>query len=201
MQAGVAARIRVALIDDQVLLREALGRLCVSDFGFEVAGQYRAVEDALPCCGNADVVLVRGRLLGGGAEIRSIRFLVIAETMSASESLHSLRLGACGIVSRDTPPEMVATAVRRVAQGGVWFDQGVIAVLARKLTDSDVGDRAADLNDREQQVLAGVYAGLTDRAIAASLGVKPGSVKATVRRLRLRAGARTRSQLIRFYPS
>jgi DNA-binding CsgD family transcriptional regulator len=42
---------------------------------------------------------------------------------------------------------------------------------------------------------------LTDRAIAAGLGVKPGAVKATVRRLRLRAGARSRSQLVRFFPA
>jgi DNA-binding NarL/FixJ family response regulator len=200
MQPGVSARIRVILIDDRVLFREALGQLCDADFGFEVTGQYLTLDEALPFLTGADVALIRGRLLEADRDMRGVRFLVIAETLDMDESFRTLRGGACGVVSKDTSPETVAAAVRHVASGGVWFDQQVIGALARRLTNG-AGDPAAGLNDREQQVLAGVYAGLTDRAIAAGLGVKLGAVKSTVRRLRQRAGARTRGQLVRFFPS
>jgi len=188
----------VLLIDDRVLFREALGQLCDSDFDFDVAGQYPGVEEALPCLKSADVVLIRGKLLRTDLEIRNLKVLVIADTLDMAESLHSLRIGACGIVSKDSSPDNLAAAVRHVAQGGVWYDQSVIGALARKLREGP--DHAGSgVNDREQQVLSGIYSGLTDRAIAAKLGLTVGAVKATVRRLRQRAGARTRSQLVRFF--
>ena len=187
------------LIDDRVLFREALGQLCASDFNFDIAGQYPTVDQALPCMEGADVVLIRGKLLRTGAEVRNARLLVIAETLDIAESLAGLRIGACGIVSKDSSPDTLAAAVRHVAQGGVWYGQSVIAALARQLTGA-CGDAAADLNDCQQKVLSGIYAGLTDRAIADKLGMTLGSVKSTVRRLRQRVGARTRSQLIRLLP-
>jgi DNA-binding NarL/FixJ family response regulator len=201
MQPASSARIRVLLIDDRVLFREALGRLCDAEFDFDVAGQYLTVEDALPCFESADVALIRGKLLRPDVEIRNVKLLVIAETLDMAESLNSLRIGACGIVSKDSSPETLAAAVRHVSRGGVWFDQNVIHALVCKLNEGSPVDHAFDLNDREQQVLAGIYTGLTDQAIAAKTGLKLGSVKATVRRLRRLAGARTRGQLIRFFPA
>jgi DNA-binding NarL/FixJ family response regulator len=189
----------VLLIDDRVLFREAIGQLCESDFDFDVAGQYLAFREALPCLESADVVLIRGKLLESDAEIGDIKLLVIADTLDLAESLASLRFGACGIISKDSSPDTLAAAVRHVVAGGVWYERRVIAALARQLTGASAAD-ALDLSDRQQQVLTGIYAGLTDRAIAAKLGLTLGSVKSTVRRLRQRAGARTRSQLVRLFP-
>jgi DNA-binding CsgD family transcriptional regulator len=53
------------------------------------------------------------------------------------------------------------------------------------------------LTEREQKVLLGILGGLTNRKIGDDIGLSEGSVKAVVRQLFLRAGVRTRSQLVR----
>lgn len=53
------------------------------------------------------------------------------------------------------------------------------------------------LTERQQQVLGGVCDGLTNKEIAADIGVSESSVKATLQQLFRRARVRTRAQLVR----
>jgi DNA-binding NarL/FixJ family response regulator len=53
------------------------------------------------------------------------------------------------------------------------------------------------LTEREQQVLRGIFEGLTNKEIGAQLGVSDGAVKATLQQLFQKTGVRTRSQLVR----
>jgi DNA-binding NarL/FixJ family response regulator len=53
------------------------------------------------------------------------------------------------------------------------------------------------LTEREQQVLRGIFEGLTNKEIGAQLGVTDGAVKATLQQLFQKTGVRTRSQLVR----
>ena len=60
----------------------------------------------------------------------------------------------------------------------------------------DYGIRKS-LTEREQEVLRGIFEGLTNRTIGAQIGVSEGSVKATVQQLFQKTRVRTRSQLVR----
>jgi DNA-binding NarL/FixJ family response regulator len=53
------------------------------------------------------------------------------------------------------------------------------------------------LTEREQKVLRGILAGLTNKKIGEDLGLSEGTVKTSVQQLFLRAGVRRRSQLVR----
>ena len=53
------------------------------------------------------------------------------------------------------------------------------------------------LTQREQQVLQGIFEGLTNKEIATQLGVSEGAVKATLQQLFQKTHVRTRSQLVR----
>ncbi len=53
------------------------------------------------------------------------------------------------------------------------------------------------LTDREQEVLRGVFDGLTNKQIGASLGVSEGAIKATLQHLFRKTRVRTRTQLVR----
>ena len=61
----------------------------------------------------------------------------------------------------------------------------------------DQQEHHSALTRREEQVLQGVFEGLTNKEIAVRIGVSEDSVKATLKSLFAKTGARTRSQLVR----
>jgi DNA-binding NarL/FixJ family response regulator len=126
--------VRLLLIDDRVLYREAIRDICDTAFHFDVVGQFVTFEEAVPCFRWADVALVRDNLLPLWPEPGSVKLLVMADSPDIPGALECLRRGACGTVSSDTSPESLAVAIRHVAGGGVWFDQSTIRALAGKLT-------------------------------------------------------------------
>jgi two-component system, NarL family, nitrate/nitrite response regulator NarL len=197
--AGSLEPVRLLLIDDRALYRDAIGGVCGGTFHFQVVGQYGAFQEAIPRFPEADVVLVRDNLLPLWAESGGAKILVMADTLDVPGSLEFLRRGACGIVSQNTSPESLAVAIRQVATGGVWFDSSIIGTLARKVAGQGKAPTGLRLTDRELEVLDCIFAGLPDREIAVKLEVKISAVKAAVRRLLERAGARRRSQLVRFF--
>jgi DNA-binding NarL/FixJ family response regulator len=200
-------RIRLLLVDDHLLFREGLARLLASEPDFEVVAQCGTVVEALDVLSRAEVdVVLLDFDLGDEQGIHFItsarqsgyagKILMVTAGMSAKESSAALKLGVSGIVVKHTSPSGLAEAIRLVARGEMWVDKKVI----RQMADSVQGDQQVlppTLTHREEQVLQGVFEGLINKEIAARIGVSEDSVKATLKQLFLKTGARTRSQLVR----
>jgi DNA-binding NarL/FixJ family response regulator len=88
-------------------------------------------------------------------------------------------------------------AIRLVAQGQMWVDQKVLQMLAERVSDREEPVLQKMLTEREQQVLQGLFEGLTNKEIAGQLGVSESAVKATLQQLFQKTRVRTRSQLVR----
>jgi len=203
----VVEPIRLLLLVDNVLLREALCRLLESEPDFLVVAQYGSAGEALEAAGRSrpDVVLLgldssaqagygflsSAREAGFGG-----RILIMTAGMSSEDSLKALQLGACGIFQRGDGLGGLIKALRRVAAGEAWLDQDVIRALADLASVKESG-LGASLAEREQQVLRGVMDGLTNKKIGDEIGIPEGAVKAALRRMFQKAGVRTRGQLIR----
>jgi DNA-binding NarL/FixJ family response regulator len=199
--------IRLLLLDEEVLLREALGRLFESEPDFAVVAQCGAAAEALEATGRlpVDMVLLT---LHSGAEAgydfltRARRagyhghILILTEGMSQTDSLRALQLGASGIFRKNQGLGGLLRAVRNVSAGEAWLDREVIRTLAERAFDEPAGV-PGPLTERERHVLNGVIEGLTNKAIAREMGIPEASVKAALRRLFQRAGVHTRGQLIR----
>jgi DNA-binding NarL/FixJ family response regulator len=125
------------------------------------------------------------------------RILMVTAGMNATESSIALQMGASGIFLKHNSPATLAKAIRLVAAGELWVDQRVIQLMAdgvRRPVDPGF-DKL--LTEREQRVLKGIFEGLTNKEIAAQLGVSEGAIKATLQQLFQKARVRTRSQLVR----
>jgi class 3 adenylate cyclase/CheY-like chemotaxis protein len=142
-------KLRVALADDSVLLREGIARL-LADAGFDVIAQagdgddlLRAVADAAP-----DVAIIDIRMppthtdegLQAAARIRNehpdVAVLVLSQHVEEEYALELLAGNRDGVgyllKDRVGDVEEFAEAVRRVAAGGVVLDQEVKERLASK---------------------------------------------------------------------
>jgi len=200
--------IRLLLLDDHILFREGLSRLLASEPDFEMVGHCGTSAEALAMLRDHDVDIVLLDFdLGedhGSQFISAARqagykgkFLMITAGMTATESSIALQLGASGIFLKHNSPVTLAKAIRLVASGEMWVDQRVIQLMADGVHHrEDPGVRRL-LTEREQQVLRGIFEGLTNKEIAAQIGVSEGAVKATLQQLFQKTRVRTRSQLVR----
>jgi DNA-binding NarL/FixJ family response regulator len=206
--------IRVALVDDQAIVRAGLARILSPADGFEVVAECadgrQAVEE-LPAL-HPDVVLMDVRMpaldgIAATALLRGnedpLRVLVLT-TFGEDEVLWgAIEAGAAGFVLKDSSAEDLIVAVRSVAGGGAWFDPAVaprvieryrqvVAPAARDAARLDL------LTDREHDVLRLMARGATNAEIAGALYVAEATVKTHVGSIFGKLGVRDRAAAIVF---
>lgn len=195
--------IRLLLVDDHVLFREGVSRLLATEAEFEVTAQCGSAAEALAAVARTpiDIVLLdydlesdTGTRFISDAHAHGFRGKILMVTAGMNELQCSLawKLGISGIAMKHTSPGRLLEAIRKVAAGGIWNDEGVVS-----RTANPGGVKGAPLTPRERQVLRGVLEGQSNRDIAHNLGASLGSVKAALQQLFDKTGVRTRSQLVR----
>jgi len=203
----IVERIRLLLLDDHILFRESLSRLLASEPGFEMVGHCGTAAEALRILERkpVDIVLLDYDLgedhgshfiSAARREGYTGKVLMVTAGMSAAESSIALKLGASGIFLKTNSPGALARAIRLVAEGEMWVDQKVIHLLADGVQSRENPEREL-LTEREQQVLRGIFEGLTNKEIAGQVGSSESAVKASLQQLFHKTGVRTRSQLVR----
>jgi len=125
------------------------------------------------------------------------KIVLVTAGMDARDSSIGLSLGASGIILKHSSPDILVNAIRLIAKGETWVDQKVILQMADRFLQNEPQNLPKALTEREDQVLQGVFEGLTNKEIAVKIGVSESSVKATLQQLFDKTGVRTRSQLVR----
>jgi DNA-binding NarL/FixJ family response regulator len=200
--------IRLLLLDDHVLFRESLSRLLESEPDFAMSGHCGTGAEALELLQRSavDVILLDFDLgEDHGSQFISTarragykgKILMVTAGMSAMESSYALQMGASGIFLKHNSPGNLAKAIRMVAGGEMWVDQRVIRAMADGVRYGEEQSMRQFLTEREQEVLRGIFEGLSNKEIAAQIGVSESAVKATLQQLFQKTRVRTRSQLVR----
>jgi DNA-binding NarL/FixJ family response regulator len=200
--------IRVAVVDDQQLVREGFALILGAQADMEVAVQAadgRQLLDAVRADPRIDVALVDIRMpvLDGLAATRALAAIphapvVIVVTTFDDDAyvLDAIAAGARGFVLKRCSGRELVDAVRRVAAGDSILSPEVTgAVLARVRSSGATGGvdlTACSLTARETDVLALVGAGLTNTEIAARLHLSLSTVKTHVSNVLDKTGSRDR---------
>ena len=215
--ANSSGPVRLAVVDDDPMVRAALGMMLGGDSGITVvaeAGDGEQALTAVPASG-ADVVLMDIRmpvrdglsateeLLGRDPDLK----IIVLTTFDTDDMvLRALRIGAAGFLLKDTPPARLVEAIRTVASGQPMLSPSVTAQLIAAVTRDDhtpqAHDRArsartalAGLTERERDVADGVARGLSNADIAAELFMGVPTVKTHVGRLFTKLGVENRVQV------
>jgi DNA-binding NarL/FixJ family response regulator len=206
--------IRVAIVDDQAIVRAGLARILSPADGFEVVAECadgrQAVEELPPI--SPDVVLMDVRMpaLDGIAATARLRDLdepldvLVLTTFGEDEVLWgAIEAGAAGFVLKDSTADDLIAAVRAVAGGAAWFDPAVAPRLLdgyRRVVAPAARDAARLdlLTDREHDVLRLMARGATNAEIAATLIVAEATVKTHVGSIFGKLGVRDRAAAIVF---
>jgi len=201
-------RIRLLLLVDYVLVRESLSRQLQLEPDFEIVAECGSATEGLQSLGRSpiDVVLLDYDAVGEQAAqfLSTARqagyqgtFLILASEKDTTSLFMPLRAGASGVFRKHSSLDSLPKAIRQVAAGEAWVDLAVLQLLAAPIAERENWSLHSLLTKRERQVLEGVLDGLTNKTIAAQLGVSEGAAKAILREIFRKAGVRRRSQLVR----
>jgi DNA-binding NarL/FixJ family response regulator len=178
--------IRVLVADDHSMVREGLRALLSSMEGYELVGAASTGADAL-----REAVLLKPDLLVldigfpdlNGIEVvrrlakaaPSVKILMLTMYDDDESILGAVRAGALGYVQKGADADDLLRAISAVAAGEAIFGPG----LARRALEALSTPREpnfAELTRREHEVLELVASGLSNRAIAAKLGLSTNTI-------------------------
>ncbi|GAA5229376.1 response regulator [Arthrobacter cryoconiti] len=217
--------IRVALVDDQQLVRSGFGMLINSQPDLCVVVEAGNGNEALAALSStaADVVLMDVRMPGMdgiettrrlmerikvapvGSWLSGLRIVVLTTFDLDEYALAAIHAGASGFLLKDAPPEELLGAIRTVFAG----DAVIAPSTTRRLLDhvapllsapSPANDAAsnavASLTAREHEVFVLIANGLSNPEIALQLFVSEATVKTHVGHILAKLGARDRVQVV-----
>ena len=203
--------ITILLVDDQPLFREGLRTLLSVQPDLKVVGEAGNGEEAIKLCRTLKPAVVLMDLqmpvLDGVEATRRLHHeqpdshVIVLTTFDDDEMVFDgLRAGALGYLLKDARSEKLAEAIRAAARGESFLQPSiaakVVAEFARLTTKRSRLAQALiePLSDREQEILALIATGATNREIGNQLFLAEGTVKNHVTNVLGKLGVRDRTQ-------
>ncbi|HNJ96828.1 MAG TPA: response regulator transcription factor [Ilumatobacteraceae bacterium] len=205
--------IRIALVDDQAMVRAGFRMILETEPDFTVVGEAADGAEAVNLVARAhpDVVLMDVRMprmdgieatrrivaAGSGARVLMLTTFDLEDHVYAA-----LRAGASGFLLKDAPAQQLVDAVRVVAAGDALLAPSVTRMLIdevsrRPSVDSGaVAPGLADLTERELEVLRLMARGMSNAEIASDLYLGEATVKTHVGRVLTKLDLRDRVQAV-----
>ena len=196
--------VRVLVVDDHPLMRQALKRVIDREPEFAVVGEAENGEQAIARARDLqpDVIVmdlfmpVKDGLIAT-AELTetqpNARILAFSSSSLSSSALSAVEAGALGYLRKDAQSDELLQALRRVAQGSPYWPPGVIANLAH-VSNRRCLELTAALTPREKEVLHLVGKGVPNRMIAERLDISISTVRSHIYHILKKLGLDNRTQ-------
>ena len=210
-------RIRVLIVDDHAMVRRGMRDFLDLHDDLEVVGEASDGNGALEVAAalQPDVVVMDLMMPGldgiaATAEIKArhpaIEVVAITSFIEEDRITAAIEAGASGFLLKDAEADDLAAAIRAAHAGEVYLDPAVAGIVTRRMrTDAahpgPERDREAGLGRltvRERDVLACVARGLSNRAIAAELGMAERTARTHVSNILAKLGLASRTQAALF---
>lgn len=199
--------IRVLVVDDHQVVRRGLRTFLEVQDGIEVVGEaadgargVELAESLAPDVVLMDVVMPGMDGIEAMRELRargnSARVLVVTSFTEHRTVVPALRAGAVGYVYKDVDPDALAGAIRAVHAGHVLLQPELAQALLSEEPPAE--GRAAALTDRENEVLALIADGRSNREIARALHLSEKTVKTHVSNILMKLDLADRTQAALF---
>jgi DNA-binding NarL/FixJ family response regulator len=200
--------IRILIADDHAIVRGGLKQIIATTADIVVAAeaaQGAEVIDKLRNCA-VDLLLLDMTMPGisGIDLIRRVRaeqpalpVLVLSIHDEAQVASRALRAGATGYLTKDSDPDVLLTAIRKLADGGRFIDPKLVDAMVFETQRADVAPHEV-LSDREFQVLQMLAAGKSINEIADTCSLSAKTISTHKMRLMQKLGLVNNAEVIRY---
>jgi two-component system, NarL family, nitrate/nitrite response regulator NarL len=183
--------IRVLMADDHVIFRDGLRKLLESEDDIKIVGEASNGNECVRMLNNLkpDVLLLDLRMPGkdGLAVLEetnldslTTRIIVLTAAEDERDAVRAMRLGARGIVLKQSASDLLVKSIHRVHGGEIWLDNHITAEVTKAFAQSsDKGPRRDKglLSDREKEIVQLVAQGSRNKEIGEKLFISEQTVK------------------------
>jgi two-component system nitrate/nitrite response regulator NarL len=203
--------IEILLVDDQLILCEALRKLIEGEPDFNVVASACDPDEAVRLveAHKPDIVIVS---LTGRSLVRMLhtlqeltaagnlaRTIVLTTTLEKTHIFQLPQIGVSGILLRETSPQVLFASIRSVGGGSCWLGRERLDDLAEGLRHlNPTNKNRFRLTPRELEIIEAVRRGDTNRKVARELCITPDTVKHHLTNIFTKLGVCTRLQLAVF---
>lgn len=199
------AATRVVVIDDHPLFRKGVADLIAMSPNLTLVGEAADGESGIQVVGltNPDLVLLDLNMKGlGGLETLKhlreqnpeVRVVMLTVSDSEEDVVAALRAGADGYLLKDMEPEEILSGLMRATQGRLVLSDRLVDLIAQALRDEQTPARPSEagLTPREEEILALLERGCSNKLIARDLNLTVGTVKVHVKHILKKLRLKTR---------
>lgn len=203
--------IKVIIVDDEVLLRDAMRYILDDDDDIEVIGTAGNGEEAITLCKNMrpDVVLMDIEMPqkdGVSATVQlkklnvDIKILILTTFENKANMMSSFVAGADGYVLKSVCQEELILCVKCVASGLTVFDECVREIMIERFCDfaSYMSDYKDKLNDDDIEIIKLIARDKNNKEIARCLNYSEGTIKKKISQIFVTLGFENRMQIALF---
>ena len=204
---GTQLRTTVVLVDDHAVVRQGVRTFLATQPDLQVVGEAGSGEEGVrlcrelaPCVALVDLLMPG---LDGVETTRRIKqaspdthVIILTSYHDDEHILPAMRAGARSYLLKDVSPDELAQAVRRAAAGGSVLHPTVASRVVQLLQapEPSAPGPAADLSEREVEVLRLIADGLTNADISRQLFISEKTVKTHVSNILAKLEVEDRTQ-------
>jgi len=200
---------RVLIVDDHAILRRGLRSLLSDVFARAEFGEASNAEQALEQIEKKewDVALLDITLPGKNGldllkELRAVRprlpVLVLSVHPEDQFAVRALKAGAEGYMTKDSAPEELVQAIRKIMAGGRYVSPALAEKLALNVRKDLTRTPHETLSDREHEVMCRIASGKTVTEIARELSLSVKTISTYRTRILEKLGVRNSAEITRY---
>jgi two-component system invasion response regulator UvrY len=201
--------IKVLVADDHAIVRRGIRQILNETSDISVDGEAGTAEEVRRLVRDQrwDVVVLDISLPGGSGmdllgELRrerpDLRVLILTVYSEEQYAIRAIRAGASGFLTKESAPDKLIEAVRKIASGGRYVSTELAETLASVLAGDAAGAPHERLSDREFEILKMLASGKTVSEVAAELALSVKTVSTHRTRLLKKMGMRTNAELTHY---
>lgn len=201
--------IRIIIADDHPVVRQGLKQILADEPDMIVTGEAPDAQGLLEKVRKekCDVLLLDITMPGRGGldilkdlrrEYPKLSVLVLSIHPEDQFGPRVLKSGAAGYMSKESAPEELVSAIRRVAAGGKYISPSLAEKLASDLADDGARAPHEKLSDREYQVMSLIASGKTVKEISANLSLSVKTISTYRSRILEKMKMKTNAELIHY---
>lgn len=198
--------LRILLADDHAVVRRGVKQIIAEAFAQATFGEAQNVHELLKLIGSErwDIVVLDLNMPGGnGLEaLKQIKQLhpqlpVLILTMFPEDqyAMRTIRAGAAGYLNKESAPEELVQAIRKILRGGEYISAAVADELVLYTRHEDDQPLHKHLSDREYQVLCLIASGKEVKEISNEMSLSPKTVSTYRARLLVKMNMKTNAEL------
>jgi len=207
-------KLRIVIVDDHTLFREGLRVILGTEDDLDVVADAENATDVVELVWKLkpDVLLLDISMPGGSGldAIPAVlkinpgtHVLMLTASDDRRDHVRAFRLGAKGVILKDSARRTLVQAIRTICRGDVWMDPNTSSALAEELArgvvehEPEEGGRS-DLTERELEVVRLVASGCKNREVGHSLSISERTVKSHLTSIFQKLGVRDRVGLVMY---